>query len=397
MAPDPFLPYGRHNVGRDDVEAVLAVLESDWLTQGPTVARFEEALAERCGARYAVAVSSGTAALHIAALAAGFGPGDRVLTSPNTFVATALAATYTGAEPGFVDIDPATLNLDPRDLTRQLETEDGRRVRGVIPVHFAGLPADMEAIRETAGGRGVTIIEDACHAIGASWTDRDGRTHRVGSCSHSDMAVFSFHPVKHLTTAEGGAVLTNDSELSARLRRLRTHGIERDPAQMERHDGPWYYEMQELGFNYRLSDLQAALGLAQLARLDRWIARRAELVESYRSAFCGDPRIAWTRTTAGDSPAWHLFVVRIPERDRVYARLREAGIGVQVHYIPVHLQPFFRKRYGTGDGDCPECEAYYREALSLPLFPAMTGRDVRRVVEEIRRGLDREGGVAAVS
>ena len=390
---EPFLPYGHQTIEEDDLRAVAEVLRSDWLTQGPAVERFEAELAEYCGTRHAVAVSSGTAALHLAALVSGAGPGDVVLTSPNTFVATANCVRYAGATPGFVDIDPHTRNLDPTQLERFLEESPLRtRVRGVIPVHFAGLPVDMNRIRELARRHGLFVIEDASHALGAAWRDAAGSWVKVGACTHSELTTLSFHPVKHLTTGEGGAILTNRDDLAARARALRTHGITRETSPAVSDDGGWRYEMHELGFNYRITDLQCALGSAQLGRLERWLARRAQLVARYRAALEGDARIGLGSVPDGVRPAWHLLAVEVPARGRVYRRLRERGIGAQVHYIPVHLQPYYRRLLGTGPGDFPRAEAYYERALSLPLYPSLRDEDVERVVRELEAALDEVAG-----
>jgi len=386
---EPFLPYGHQTIEEEDLRAIADVLGSGWLTQGPAVLRFENDLKEYCGARHAVAVANGTAALHLAALVTGVGPGDTVLTSPNTFVATANCVRYAGAVPRFVDIDPETLNLDPAEIERFLERDETRtRVRGIIPVHFAGLPADMERISDLARRRGLFVIEDASHALGAGWRDRSGRSVKVGSCSHSDLTTLSFHPVKHLTTGEGGAILTNRDDWAARLRALRAHGISREPSRPVSDDLGWLYEMRELGFNYRITDLQCALGSAQIKRLDRWLARRAELVARYRAGLRDDPRVRLWSEPAGVRPAWHLFVVEVPERGEVYRRLRGRGIGAQVHYIPVHLHPYYRDLLGTRPGDFPHAEAYYERALSLPLFPSLRDEDVDRVVRELTSALD---------
>ncbi len=387
MSEHTNLPYGHQTIEEEDLRAVLDVLRSDWLTQGPAVERFEQDLTGLCGARHAIVVSSGTAALHLAALAAGVGPGDVVVTSPNTFVATANSVRYAGGEPRFADIDPATLNLEPEALSRVVASLEGR-VRGVIPVHFAGLPADMERISALARRHGLFVIEDASHALGASFRDREGRWHRVGSCSHSDMATLSFHPVKHVTTGEGGAILTSRDDLAERIRTLRTHGIVRDPARLSRSDGGWYYEMEALGFNYRITDFQCALGSAQLRRLSRWLERRAAIVARYRSELRSDPRVGFVIEPEGTRPAWHLCPIRVPNRAEVYRRLRARGIGVQVHYIPVHLHPYYRRLLGTREGDFPHAEAYYRQALSLPLYPGLRDEDVDRVILELRAALD---------
>lgn len=388
MSGPRFLPYGRQTIEEEDRRAVLEVLSSDWLTQGPAVERFESALAERCGARHAVAVANGTAALHLAALVAGIEPGDRVLTSPITFVATANCIVHAGGEPGFVDVEPDSANVDPDAFEARVREGRGR-VRGVIPVDFAGCPAAMERIASVARENGLFVIEDASHAIGASWTDSRGAVHPVGDGSHADLTTFSFHPVKHVTTGEGGAVLTNRDDLADRLRSLRTHGIVREAARLERDEGGWWYEMQDLGFNYRITDLQCALGTAQLGRLSVWVERRAALVARYRKALAGVEEVRFNVEPQGVRPAWHLFVVRVPDRGRVYRELREQGIGVQVHYIPVHLQPYYRRRFGTREGDFPVAEAFYRDALSLPLFPSMRDEDADRVVEALLRAIGR--------
>ncbi len=389
MAPGHrrFLPYGRPTLENEDREAILEALQPDRLTQGPMVDRFENALREYCGARHAVVVSSGTAALHLAALAAGFRDGDRVAAPSNTFAAGVNCILYAGADPVFVEIDPANLNLDPDHLARLADEQAAAGWRGVIPVHFAGLPAPMERIDAIASRLGLTVIEDGCHAIGSGYRDEAGRWWKVGSCAHSEMTVFSFHPVKTITSAEGGAILTNSEETAERLRDLRTHGIVKDRARLGRYEGPWYYEMQALGFNYRISDLHCALGLAQLKRLDAWVRRRAELAALYREILGGEERVRMVEEPETVRPAWHLFVVQVPERRRVFEALRAADIGVQVHYIPVHLQPFYRERYGTGRGMLPATEKYYDGAISLPLYASMKEEDVVRVAGELRKAL----------
>ncbi len=381
MSEPRFLPYGRQDIDEADIAAVVEVLKSDWLTQGPTGERFEKAFAEFCGARFAVAVSSGTAALHLAALAAGFGPGDEVVTSPITFVATANAVVYTGARPVFADIDPDTANLDPGAAAARITP----RTRALMPVHFAGQPADMAAFSRLAEKNRLTIIEDAAHALGATY-EVDGRTFKVGSCAHSRMTIFSCHPVKHIATGEGGVITTNDKDLAERLKRLRTHGITRNPELLTRSEGPWYYEMQELGFNYRLTDIQAALGLSQLKKADRFIARRRALAARYNEAFGDIPAIMPLVQKNGTDSSWHLYVIRIRglERRAFFTALRAAGLGVNVHYIPVHLQPWYRKNLGSGPGALPVAETYYREAVSLPLFPALSDAESERVVETVR-------------
>ncbi len=372
------IPYGRQDIGEADVAAVVEVLRSDWLTQGPAVERFEAAVAGRVGAAHAVAVNSATSALHIACLALGLGPGDRLWTSPNSFVASANCARYCGAEVDFVDIDPRSLNLCPRKLADRLEVAEraGRLPKIVVPVHFAGQPCDLTAIHALARRYGFRVIEDASHAVGARY--RDSVT---GDCRYSDITVFSFHPVKIVTSAEGGMALTQDAELAERLRRLRSHGISRDPRAMnaEPH-GPWYYEQRELGFNYRITDLQAALGASQMARLDAFLARRRELAERYDARLAGLPLGRPWRDPQAES-AWHLYVVQVAaaERRRVFDALRAAGVGVNVHYIPIHTQPDYR-RLGFAPGDFPAAEAYYARALSLPLYPGLAEVAQDRVV-----------------
>jgi UDP-4-amino-4,6-dideoxy-N-acetyl-beta-L-altrosamine transaminase len=386
-APAP-LPYGRQCLEDDDIQAVLGVLEGDWLTQGPMVGRFEEALAEACGARHAVAVSSGTAALHLACLAGGVGPGDVGITSPITFVASANAVAYCGGTPAFADIDPRTACLDPQALE---EACARRAPKVVIPVDFSGQPAELPAIQAIARRHGALVIEDAAHALGARY-EHDGRWHRAGSCAHSDMAVLSFHPVKHVTTGEGGAVLTNSDELRDRLLRLRTHGITRDPARLTRNDGPWYHEQHDLGFNYRITDIQCALGLSQLRKLERFVERRRELVQLYRAALAElSDQLTLLVEQPGRRSSYHLLVAQVrgstDRRRSLFEALAARNIRCQVHYIPVHLQPWYQRRLGTREGDFPNSEAYYAGCLSLPLFPSLKESDVERVCDVLRLGL----------
>ncbi|NEX59664.1 UDP-4-amino-4,6-dideoxy-N-acetyl-beta-L-altrosamine transaminase [Noviherbaspirillum galbum] len=383
------IPYGRQSIDDDDVRAVEEVLRSDWLTQGPAIDRFEQALAEYCGAAYAVAVCNATAALHIACLALGVGEGDIVWTSPNTFVASANCARYCGATIGFVDIDPRTYNMSVSSLEDQLR--HARAVNAlpkvVIPVHFAGQSCDMQAIHALSQEYGFRIIEDASHAVGADYLDG-----KVGDCRYSDMTVFSFHPVKILTTAEGGMVLTNRPELCDALRRLRSHGITRDPAAMEKKDeGPWYYEQIELGYNYRMTDLQAALGLSQLRRLPEFVARRRALARRYDAMLAGLPLRTPYQAPDGVS-AFHLYPVWIDEekagrsRRAVFDDLRARGIGVNVLYIPVPLQPDYRK-LGFAEGQFPEAERYYRGAISLPLYFSLSDEQQDQVVAAVKGAL----------
>jgi UDP-4-amino-4,6-dideoxy-N-acetyl-beta-L-altrosamine transaminase len=383
------IPYGRHSLSEEDRRAVADVLGSDWLTQGPEVGRFERAVADSCGARFAVAVNSGTSALHIACLAAGLGKGDRLWTSPNTFVASANCGLYCGGEVDFVDIDPGTCNLSVPALEAKLREADrkGALPKVLVPVHFAGQSCEMEPISRAAERYGVTVIEDACHAVGGGYKNT-----RVGGCAYSAMTVFSFHPVKIVTTAEGGMVLTNREDLYERLVRLRSHGITRDPSRMVGDcDGPWYYQQIDLGFNYRMTDLQAALGRSQLRRIDEFVDRRRRLAERYMGAMEGWPA-TYPAQHADARSAWHLFVIRLKTgeirrtRREVFEALRAAGIQVNVHYIPVHTQPFYR-RLGFREGDFPEAERYYREAISIPLYFGLSEPDQEYVIAKVREAL----------
>lgn len=374
------IPYGRQDVSEEDIAAVSQVLRGDLITQGPMVERFESAIAAYCGVPYAVAVSSGTAALHLAYLAAGLGPGDTGWTSPNTFLASSNAMLYCGARPDFVDIDPGTWNLDPQALEQKLK-HCAQAPRILVPVHFAGLSCDMEAIAELAGQCGATVIEDASHALGGRYRDLP-----VGACIHSDMTVFSFHPVKPITAGEGGMILTRRADLHEKLLLLRSHGMTRDPAKMTgESEGLWYYQQVALGFNYRLTDIQAALGKSQLQRLGDFTRRRAALAARY-DALLADLPLTPQQRPAEVMSAHHLYVVRLDEaidRRRVYDELRVAGIGSAVHYIPVHTQPYYRQ-LGFYPGQFPRAEAYYQHALTLPLYPGLTEQEQVSVVSALR-------------
>lgn len=377
----PFLPYGRQSLDADDIAAVVAVLHSDYLTQGPAVGRFEQAVAGWCGARHGVAMANGTATLHLAAKALGLGHGDWLWTSPITFVASANAGRYCGAQVDFVDVDPGTVNLCPDRLADKLARaeKDGRLPKVVVPVHFAGQPCAMDRIHALALKYGFRILEDAAHALGGSY-----RGERIGNCRWSDAVSHSFHPVKIVTSGEGGMITTNDDELAWRIGTLRTHGITRDADRMvgESH-GPWYYQQLELGYNFRMTDLQAALGASQMGKLERFAARRRELADRYDRALAGLPLRPLARDPHGVS-GWHLYMIRLDlaairrTRREVFESLRAQGIGVNVHYIPVHLQPDYAK-LGFTAGMFPEAERYYEEAITLPLFPAMQDADVERV------------------
>ena len=380
------IPYARQDISQADIDAVVSVLRSDWLTQGPAIDRFEQSIAKYCGAVHAVATSNATTALHLACRILDLGPGDSLWTSPNTFVASANCALYCGATVDFVDIDPRTYNLSPVRLEEKLAAaaRKGTLPKIIVAVHFAGQPCDMAAIGALAKKYGVAVIEDAAHAVGAM----DGPD-RVGAGRHSDITIFSFHPVKILTTGEGGMLLTNRADLDSRARLLRSHGITRDTARMEGpSDGAWYYQQVELGFNYRITDLQAALGLSQVGRLDEFLRRRRELAANYGRLLEKVPVIApWQRP--GSESAWHLYVIRTggdgrKGRREVFDALQSAGVRVNVHYIPVHLQPYYRK-LGFNPGDFPEAERYYEEAISLPMFYGLSDIDQRYIVEQLER------------
>ncbi|MBC2655751.1 UDP-4-amino-4,6-dideoxy-N-acetyl-beta-L-altrosamine transaminase [Pseudomonas sp. MSSRFD41] len=383
------IPYGRQDITQADIDSVVEVLQSDFLTQGPMVPRFEQALASHVGARHALALNSATSALHIACLALGLGPGDWLWTSPITFVASANCALYCGAQVDFVDIDPVTYNLSPQALERKLEQaeRDGKLPKVVVPVHLCGQPCDMQAIHALAKRYGFKIIEDASHAVGGKYQDEF-----IGNCTYSDITVFSFHPVKIITTAEGGMALTNDAALAERMALLRSHGITRDPAQMTHEsDGPWYYQQIDLGFNYRMTELQAALGVSQVQRLDQYVARRHVLARRYDQLLAGLPV-----TTPWQHPdsysGLHLYVIRLQlgkidkTHAQVFASLREQGIGVNLHYIPVPTQPYYRQR-GIDPEAFPEAQQYYREAISLPMFQTMTEQQQDQVVAALNQAL----------
>jgi UDP-4-amino-4,6-dideoxy-N-acetyl-beta-L-altrosamine transaminase len=389
------IPYGRQHVTDEDVAAVVRVLRSEWLTQGPSVPEFESQIAEYCGVPHAIAVNSATSALHIACLALELGPGDWLWTSPITFAASANCGLYCRAQVDFVDIDPATYNMSVERLAAKLEqaARESRLPKIVVPVHLAGQSCDMAAIAELARKYGFRVIEDASHAIGATW---DGA--RVGACIHSDITVFSFHPVKIITTGEGGMLLTREAGLARKLEKLRTHGITRRAEEMHSQDGPWYYEQLMLGFNYRMTDIQAALGRSQFARIDSYIARRRVLARRYDELLQGLPLILPWQDPRSQS-AWHLYVVQLdgPKaksiRRAFFESMRQEGIGVNVHYIPVHLLPFHRSK-GFAPGDFPEAERYYERAISLPLFYALSDAEQLQVVEAVRMSLKHAGAGA---
>lgn len=385
------IPYGRQEITDADIAAVVEVLQSNFLTQGPVVPRFEEAVAHYCGAQHAVAVNSATSALHLACLALELGPGDWLWTTPITFVASANCGRYCGAEIDFVDIDPHTYNLCPKALeAKLLEAERaGKLPKVVVPVHLCGQPCDMQAIHALSQRFGFKIIEDASHAIGGRYLGEP-----IGNGRYSDITVFSFHPVKIITSGEGGMALTNDPALAARMASLRSHGITRDSAHMTKApDGPWYYQQLALGYNYRLTELQAALGLSQLERLDAYVARRRTLAERYEKLLADLPLTTPWQHPDGAS-AWHLYVIRLQlaelglSHQKVFEALREHSIGVNLHYIPVYAQPYYQAR-GFEAAGYPEAERYYAEAISLPMFPTLTEEAQETVVEAVRQVLRR--------
>lgn len=389
MSKDRFLGYGRQLIDDEDVAAVTKVLRGDYLTQGPVVERFEHALAERVGAKYAVAVNSGTAALHIACLATGLKPGQAGITSALTFIASANAIVYSGADVALADIDRDALGISGKTVSEALKNKQSCKV--VIPVHFAGLAFDSSELRKVAGNR--VIIEDACHSLGGSYAD--GKP--VGSCAYADMSTFSFHPVKSITTGEGGAITTNNEDTYKTLLRLRNHGIERDASKFENsgESDPWYYEQQELGFNYRMSDIQAALGMSQLARLDNFVSRRREIATHYDKAFAdlNNVRIAQSAPIYRARSSHHLYTVCInynalgTTRAVIMERLRESKIGSQVHYIPVYKHPFYQKRDIGKASDFPVTEDHYNECLSLPIHTGLSDEEVERVVDAFCRAV----------
>jgi perosamine synthetase len=367
------IPYGRQSIDEDDIRAVADVLRSDWLTTGPKVEEFERAMADFVGAKEAVAVSSGTAALHAAMYALGISPGDEVIVPAMTFAATANCVVFQGGTPVFVDVAPDTLLIDPEQVKGKITP----RTRAVIAVDYTGHPADYDALESIASEHGVALIADACHALGASYKNRP-----VGTLA--DISTFSFHPVKHITTAEGGMITTDDSTLAQKMRTFRNHGITSDHHSREAL-GSWFYEMEDIGYNYRLTDLQCALGISQLKKLSSWVNRRQAIARLYNEAFSKQALVRPLAVKDNVSNSYHLYVIKIDfaklpvDRATVFAKLRTEGIGVNVHYIPVHLHPYYQKKYGTGPGLCPAAEAAYEQILSLPMHPGLTDQDIDTV------------------
>lgn len=383
------IPYGRQEITQADIDAVVEVLHSDFLTQGPVGTRFEDAVAQHVGAHHAVAMNSATSALHIACLALGLGPGDWLWTSPITFVASANCGLYCGAQVDFVDIDPQTYNMSVERLEEKLAAaqKTGKLPKIVVPVHLCGQPCDMAGIHALSRRYGFRVVEDASHAIGGKYKGEP-----IGNGRYSDITVFSFHPVKIITTGEGGIAVTNDAQLAERITLLRSHGITRDPARMTHApDGGWYYQQIDLGFNYRMTEMQAALGLSQISRLDEYVARRHVLSMDYEAKLAGLPVTTPWQHPDGYS-GLHLYVIRLQlgqihrSHREVFDAMRESGIGVNLHYIPVHTQPYYR-RFGFKAGDFPESERYYAEAISLPMYSGLTGKQQDAVVAALERAL----------
>ncbi|MFC1521631.1 UDP-4-amino-4,6-dideoxy-N-acetyl-beta-L-altrosamine transaminase [Elusimicrobiota bacterium] len=373
------IPYGRQTIEEDDIESVVGVLRSDWLTQGPKIEEFEQALAQYCGSKYAVVFASGTAALHAAYFAAGIGAGDEFITSPLTFAATSNAGLWLGARPVFADIDPETGNLDPRKAAEKIT----KRTKAIVPVDYSGHPAELDEFRRIAQDNNLILVEDACHALGASYSGR-----KIGSLS--DITVFSFHPIKAITTGEGGAIITSDKKIHEKLIRFRHHGIARN--NLEQNPGDWYYEMHDLGLNYRLTDIQCALGISQLKKLERFVEARKAVAQYYYKALSGWPEIELPVVKDGACHAFHLFVIRLNpvwkhKRDEVFKRLRSLGIGAQVHYMPVYRHPYY-KSHGFGIESCPNAEDFYSRAISIPIFPSLTSGQQGKVADALRLALD---------
>ena len=376
------IPYGHQHITDEDIQAVIETLKSDYLTQGPKIIEFEQAFARYVGAKYAVAVSNATAGLHLAATALQVRSGDKVIVTPITFAASANCIRYCNGMVVFCDIDPDTYLMDIKKLRRLLETNPPSTFKGIVPVDFAGYPHQMEEFRQLADEYGLWILEDACHAPSGHFIDSNGEKQFCGNGKFADVTVFSFHPVKHIATGEGGMVTTNDKELFDRLSLLRTHGITKNPACLHENHGGWYYEMQELGYNYRLTDFQAALGLSQLKRADEGLKRRQKIAVRYNEVF---KRIADIQTPYASPDvfhAYHLYIIQVPDRLDLYNYLHENGIYAQVHYIPLHLMPYYREQ-GNKPGDLPVAEKYYSRCLSLPMFPTLTDEEQEYVIKKI--------------
>ncbi len=381
------ISYGRQHITDEDIAAVIETLKSDYLTQGPKIKEFEDKFAAYTGAKYNVLVSNGTAALHLAAMALDIKPGDKIITTPITFVASANGFRYCGAEVVFCDIDPENFLLDLNKLEEMLKASPKGTYKTVVPVDFAGYPFDVERLRALADEYGFAIVEDACHAPGGSFTDSKGMKHMVGDCAYADMTIFSYHPVKHIATGEGGSITTNRKDLYDKLALYRTHGITKDPEQLEKVDGGWYYEMQELGYNYRITDFQAALGISQLSRLDWSIERRQVIAARYNEAFAGTC-ITTPKVEGNVSHAYHLYVIQLENRKELYDYLRTQNIFAQVLYVPAHMMPYYRQ-FGWKQGDCPVAENYYAHCLALPMYPTLTDEEQEYVIEKVLDFIDK--------
>lgn len=377
------IPYGRQNITDDDIKAVTETLKSDYLTQGPKIKEFEEKFAKYVGAKYAVAVNNATSALHLAATALGVKTGDKVIVTPMTFAASANCIRYCGGDVKFCDIDPETYLMDIKKLRNILEASPKGTYKGVVIVDFAGYPHNLEEFRKLCDEYGMWIIEDACHAPGAWFTDSEGRKQKSGNGKFADISIFSFHPVKHIATGEGGMATTDNPELYKKLCHYRTHGITKNPAELHKNDGGWYYEMQDLGFNYRLTDFQAALGVSQLDRADAGLARRQEIARKYDEAFKGIKEIKTPKRASDIFHAFHLYIIQVEDRKGLYDFLHEQGVYAQVHYVPLHLMPYYQA-LGNKPGDLPVVEDYYEHCLSLPMFPALMDEEQDYVIAKVK-------------
>ena len=368
------IPYGKQTIDQDDIQAVVDVLQSDFLTTGPKIAEFEQTVADYVGAKYAVAISNGTSALHAACFAAGIGPGDEVITTPLTFAASANCVLYCGGTPVFADVDPKTYNIDPEDIRRKITD----RTKAIIAVHLAGQPCDMDAIHSIAREHGLIVIEDGAHALGSVYKGK-----KVGSLS--DMTTFSFHPVKPITTGEGGMIVTDNEEFYKKMALFRSHGITRDDSMMTRNDGPWFYQQFDLGYNYRITDIQCALGCSQMKKLDRFLARRKEIVARYNEAFADCDNIITPYQLSDTESGWHLYIVQVKNCDRrqVFETMRENGIGVNVHYIPVYMHPYYQE-HGYENVHCANAEEIYSHIISLPLYPGLTSEQQDYVIDTLK-------------
>ncbi|MGR3317977.1 MAG: UDP-4-amino-4,6-dideoxy-N-acetyl-beta-L-altrosamine transaminase [Candidatus Anammoxibacter sp.] len=398
------ISYGRQTIEDEDVNAIIEAVRSGWLTQGFHIEAFEEAIADYCNAKYAVACCNGTAALHLAYLAVGITANDAIITSPNTFASTANAALFINAKPYLSDIDAKTLNINHAKIEETILNIDTENinVKAIVPVHFAGLPCNMEAIANIAAKNNLLVVEDACHALGSKWQDSSGVWHTVGNCSHSQATVFSFHPVKSITTGEGGVITTNDKDVYEKLKLYRSHGITKSPDKFINHDlayttnkpNPWYYEMHELGFNYRITDLQCALGLSQIKKIGKFMKRRREIVLIYNKLLENYNYLKLPVMLENVSSSNHLYPVQIAfdelgiTKNDWFTRMAQKGIALQVHYIPIHLQPYYQRKFGFKEGDFPVSEEYYKKAVSLPIYPLLTDNDLQYITENMIEELE---------